>query len=67
MNKHAPLAYTVANACSVAGCGRTKLYEAIGDGSLRIKKLGGRTLILADDLKAWLDSLPGGARDTPVA
>ncbi|MEQ9435650.1 helix-turn-helix domain-containing protein [Hyphomonas sp.] len=67
MNNHPPLAYTVNHACAVADCGRTKLYEAIGDGSLRVKKLGNRTLILAEDLRDWLTGLPESVPDRDVA
>ena len=67
MNNHAPLAYTVNHACAVADCGRTTLYAAIGDGSLRVKKLGNRTLILAEDLRDWLACLPEAVRDRDAA
>ena len=42
----------------VAGIGRTKLYEAIGAGQLEARKYGKRTLILRDDLRRFLTSLP---------
>ncbi|HPF23698.1 MAG TPA: helix-turn-helix domain-containing protein [Hyphomonas sp.] len=67
MKRHEPLAYTVNHACAVADCGRTKLYQAINNGSLKIKKLGNRTLILADDLKVWLNSLPEGVDASDAA
>jgi hypothetical protein len=69
------LAYTVNAAMAALGIGRTRLYEIMPD--LDVRRLGGRTLITAESLRAYLDSLPkaemrpsprrNGADSTPQA
>jgi hypothetical protein len=64
-----PIAYSIAEACRVAACGRTSLYEAIKTGALTARKRGRRTIILSNDLWGWLESLPTApaADPAPVA
>lgn len=51
-----PLAYT--ETCALARVGRTAFYEAVNSGELRAVKRGRRTLVLLDDLHAWMKQLP---------
>ncbi len=53
-----PIGYTINDAVQASGVGRTTLYEEIKAGRLRAVKRGRRTLILADDLRRWLETLP---------
>jgi excisionase family DNA binding protein len=52
---------SISEACAVAGIGRTKIYQAIAEGSLKARKCGKRTLVLRDDLRAFPASLPAAA------
>jgi len=49
---------SVAEACAIAGLGRTKIYEAIGSGALKARKFGKRRIILRSGLHAFLAALP---------
>ncbi|WMS43472.1 hypothetical protein RDV64_03460 [Acuticoccus sp. MNP-M23] len=57
-----PLAYSIADTVWMSGLGRTKLFTEITTGRLPAKKFGSRTVVLADDLKAYLDALPRAVR-----
>jgi excisionase family DNA binding protein len=49
---------SIAEACNVAGIGRTKIYQAITQGQLKARKFGKRTLVLRSELQHFLDNLP---------
>ena len=53
-----PLSYSIAEAVQVSGLGRTKLFAEIRGGRLPARKFGTRTVILADDLRTFLEGLP---------
>lgn len=52
------LAFTLKEASAAIGVGETTLYAAIADGRLLALKMGNRTLIPAESLRAWIASLP---------
>ena len=52
------LAYPVQEAAEKANSSRSEIYEALKRGDLRAKKNGRRTVILHDDLVAYLANLP---------
>ena len=52
------LAYSIREAVEAGAGSRTKLYEAIAAGTLKARKRGRSTVILAADLAQYLESLP---------
>lgn len=48
------LCYTIREASEVTTVCKSTLYMHIRSGALKARKLGKKTLILADDLKAWI-------------
>ena len=52
------LAYGIPDACRALGIGRTRLYALIGEGKIEARQCGGRTLIPADSLRAFVANLP---------
>ncbi|WP_426265163.1 helix-turn-helix domain-containing protein [Sphingomonas sp. PWP1-2] len=47
-----PITVTIADTQRVTGLGRTKLYELIGNGRLKTVKIGRRTLVSTDSIRA---------------
>ncbi len=52
------LAYSIREVVEAGGGSRTVIYEATNAGTLKAKKRGKRTIILAPDLLHYLESLP---------
>lgn len=62
MKPNAPQgAFTLDDFMAFARIGRTKTYQEISEGRLKIRKLGRKTLILRTDAEAWLNALPEAA------
>ena len=53
-----PITYSINEAIKVSSIGRTRLYELINDGTLKVKRLGRRTLVSAQSLHALLEPEP---------
>jgi excisionase family DNA binding protein len=49
---------SIAEACAMAGIGRTRLYAAIATGDLLARRFGKRRIILRSDLHRFLENLP---------
>ena len=49
------IAYSIKEACQVSSLGRTTLYSHISAGRLRVKRIGRRTLVLAESLHALIE------------
>ncbi len=59
------LAFNIPAASKAAGVGLTAIKTALRLGELPFRKNGTRRLILATDLRAWVEALPIGTnRDT---
>lgn len=50
--------FTVKKTCDLTGLGVTSIYSLLGQGKLRAKKAGARTLVTGESLAAYLASLP---------
>jgi len=60
-----PVAYSVTEALELIGISRTKFYQLVNGGQIKVRKIGNRSIILEEDLRAFLCNLPvvGESRD----
>ncbi|KRR14758.1 helix-turn-helix domain-containing protein [Bradyrhizobium valentinum] len=54
-------------ASALTGIGQTSIRAAVASGALTARKLGTRTIILREDLYAWLKTLPLTGKKTVMA
>ena len=50
------LAYSIPEACDATSLAKSTLYGHVADGRLKARRIGGRTLIMTEDLRAFLNS-----------
>ena len=55
------LAFTINETANAIGVGRTKVYNLISEGKIPTIKIGKRTLVPADGLRAFMASLQEAA------
>lgn len=55
-----PIAVSIAQACQISGLSRPTIYRCIAAGQLPTRKLGSRTLIIVEELRAFLLNLQKG-------
>ena len=48
------LGYSIREACEATSLGRTTIYGHIADGRLKVTRIGGRTIIAADELQRFV-------------
>ena len=58
MTETMPFAATVADAVKLSGITRTELYRLLGEGAIKAKKSGRRTLIMMDSVREYVRGLP---------
>jgi excisionase family DNA binding protein len=56
-NQVPKIAYSITDLVQGLGIGKTKLYALLKQGRLRCIRIDGRTLVTAQDLEAFIDSL----------
>jgi len=56
-------AYSITEFADTYSIGRSKVFEEIVDGKLKVKKCGGRTLVGVEDAEEWFANLPYGGSE----
>jgi excisionase family DNA binding protein len=58
---HTRGAMTVDEFCGWARIGRSKFYQEVQEGRIRLRKIGRKSVVIRQDAEAWLSSLPATA------
>jgi hypothetical protein len=61
------VAYPLPEAARAAGVSRTRIFEAVRNKELTIRKAGRASIVTHDDLMAWILSLPTKGRQPDEA
>lgn len=56
------IAVTIREATTLSGLGKTTIFKLLRTGKLTRRKAGRKTLVMLDELRGFLDSLPTGGR-----
>lgn len=51
-------AFSVDQFCAWASIGRSKFYQEVQEGRLRLRKVGRKSVVTMPDAMAWLSNLP---------
>lgn len=49
-----PMVYSISEAMRLSTFGKTRIYQLINSGDLKVKRIGRRTLVQADSLRALI-------------
>lgn len=63
----APIAVAIEEAPRIVGVSRTRIFDAVRDRKITVRKAGRATIIEIDELKRWVKSLPVKGRAGAVA
>lgn len=55
-------AITVDEFCGWANIGRSKFYQEVTEGRLRLRKIGRKSVVTVTDAQTWLNNLPEGGK-----
>ena len=62
-----PIAYDIPTVIEMTGIGRTTIFGEIRDGKLVARKIGRRTVLMATDVRKWLEATPTVRNANPKA